>query len=412
MVPKVLITRVVEGEAIRQDCGAQSSFLSCDLHHDLAVVLNSPWDVCFEPSSELLYIAMAGQHQIWVHDTRDGVTKSFSGDGFERNLNGPSPLSTSFSQPSGLTLSRDLQEIYIADSESSSIRALELRTGGSKLLAGGDPFFPENLFKFGDQDGIGSEALLQHPLGISCGQDGLIYIADSYNHKIKRLDPFKRQVVTLVGTGNAGFKDGPGRSAQLSEPSGIVQVGTGKFLVADTNNSLIRCLDLNGKEPILQTLELKGVQPPSSKPTSLKRLRRRSSVDTRTIAVQSISSKEGNLKLKISVPQGYHFSKEARSKFEVDVEPEDALVIEPLEGFLSQEGYASLSFKRALVSGAKARVICKVYFCKEDEVCLYQSVTFEVPFESVTEGPNAEASLSTTVKPRSSSGSLQPAFAS
>lgn len=51
-------------------------------------LLNSPWDVCFEPANEIVYIAMAGQHQIWEHNTFDGVTRAFSGDGYERNLNG------------------------------------------------------------------------------------------------------------------------------------------------------------------------------------------------------------------------------------------------------------------------------------------------------------------------------------
>jgi hypothetical protein len=51
-------------------------------------VLNSPWDVCYDPTEETVYIAMAGQHQIWKHIVRDGVTKVISGDGYERNLNG------------------------------------------------------------------------------------------------------------------------------------------------------------------------------------------------------------------------------------------------------------------------------------------------------------------------------------
>ncbi|KAG6466781.1 hypothetical protein ZIOFF_075414 [Zingiber officinale] len=110
-------------------------------------VLNSPWDLCYEPSSEIVYIAMAGQHQIWEYNSSNGVTKAFSGDGYERNLNGSSSKSTSFAQPSGITLAPDLQELYVADSESSSIRAVDLKTGGSRLLAGGDPLFPDNLFR-------------------------------------------------------------------------------------------------------------------------------------------------------------------------------------------------------------------------------------------------------------------------
>ncbi|XP_061371915.1 protein SUPPRESSOR OF QUENCHING 1, chloroplastic isoform X2 [Gastrolobium bilobum] len=181
-----------------------------------AQLLNSPWDVCFHPLKEKIYIAMAGQHQIWEHNLLDAVTRAFSGDGYERNLNGSSSTSTSFAQPSGLSLSQDLMEIYIADSESSSIRAVDLKTGGSRLLAGGDPIFPDNLFKFGDQDGIGSDTRLQHPLGLTSAKDGEIYIADSYNHKIKKLDPTRKRVNTIAGTGKAGFRDGTAVTAQVN----------------------------------------------------------------------------------------------------------------------------------------------------------------------------------------------------
>jgi hypothetical protein len=74
--------------------------------------------------------------------------------------------------------------LYLADSESSSIRRVDLTTGGSKLLAGGDPTFADNLFQFGDKDGVGSKAQLQHPLGLLYAPDGLVYVADSYNHKV------------------------------------------------------------------------------------------------------------------------------------------------------------------------------------------------------------------------------------
>ncbi|XP_020212147.1 protein SUPPRESSOR OF QUENCHING 1, chloroplastic isoform X2 [Cajanus cajan] len=373
-------------------------------------LLNSPWDVCFHPFEEKIYIAMAGQHQIWEHNLLDATTKSFSGDGYERNLNGSSSTSTSFAQPSGLSLSQDLREIYIADSESSSVRAIDLKTGGSRLLAGGDPLFPDNLFKFGDQDGIGSEVLLQHPLGVMCGNDGEIYIADSYNHKIKKLDPTSKRVSTIAGTGKAGFKDGTAVKAQLSEPSGIVEGNQGRLFIADTNNSLIRYLDLYTGESELRTLELKGIQPPKPKSRSFKRLRRRTSADTMPISIDAISSNEGNLFIKILLPNEYHFSKEARSRFSVDIEPEDAVNIDPLDGSLSPEGSATLHFKRSSNSASMGRINCKVYYCKEDEVCLYQSLLFEVPFrEGVSNPAKADVTLAHIVKPKTSTSNiLQP----
>ncbi|KAL7588310.1 hypothetical protein Lser_V15G39866 [Lactuca serriola] len=373
-------------------------------------LLNSPWDVCFEPANQSVYIAMAGQHQIWEHNTLDGVTRAFSGDGYERNLNGSSSSTTSFAQPSGLSLSPDVKEAYIADSESSSIRALNLTTGGSRLVVGGDPVFSDNLFKFGDRDGIGSEVLLQHPLGVLCGKDGQIYVADSYNHKIKKVDPATKKVSTIAGTGKAGFKDGSALSAQLSEPAGIVEADTGRLFIADTNNSLIRYLDLNKEDAEVVTLELKGVRPPAPKSRSPIRLRKRNSADTQTIIIDGGSSNEGDLSLQISVPEGYHFSKEARSKFSVEIEPENAAVFDPLDGNLSADGTAILHFKRSSPSPTMGRVNCKVlvYYCKEDEVCLYQSLVFEVPFKEVTpENTPQEIKLPFLVKPKSSQGNLQ-----
>ncbi|KAK3151437.1 hypothetical protein QOZ80_3AG0245870 [Eleusine coracana subsp. coracana] len=370
-------------------------------------VLNSPWDVSYDPSEETIYIPMAGQHQIWVHNVRDGVTKVFSGDGYERNLNGSSAMRTSFAQPSGISLAPELQELFIADSESSSIRAVNLKTGGSRLLAGGDPVFPENLFRFGDFDGIGSDALLQHPLGVVYASDNQIYVADSYNHKIKRLDPVTRKVTTVVGTGRAGYKDGPGLSAQLSEPAGIVEVGEGKLLVADTNNNTIRYITLSEKGAEVKTLDLIGVQPPSPKPKALKRLRRRLSVDTDVVNVDGGSSAEGFLSLAITVPDGYHFSKEACSKFDVESEPANAIEIEPENGFLNSEGMASLKFKRMTSSPLSGRINCKVYYCKEDEVCLYQSVAFDVKFGEAAETSPTQITLSYSVAPRDNSGATQ-----
>ncbi|CAF1727856.1 unnamed protein product [Brassica napus] len=341
-------------------------------------LLNSPWDICYEPVKEKVYVAMAGQHQIWEYNVLDGVTKVFSGNGYERNLNGSTPQTISFAQPSGISLGPDLKEAYIADSESSSIRALDLQTGGSRLLAGGDPYFSENLFKFGDNDGVGAEVLLQHPLGVLCAKDGQIYLADSYNHKIKKLDPVTKRVVTIAGTGKAGFKDGKVMVAQLSEPAGLALTENGRLFVADTNNSLIRYIDLNNKEDVeIRTLELKGVQPPMPKAKSLKRLRKRASADTKIVTVDAVTSREGDLNLKILLPDGYHFSKEAPSKFVVDVEPEDAVTVDPLEGLLGPEGSTVLHYRQSSTSASIGKISCKVFYCKEDEVCLYQSVQFE-----------------------------------
>ncbi|RVW97813.1 Protein suppressor of QUENCHING 1, chloroplastic [Vitis vinifera] len=388
---------------------------------------NRPQGLAYNAKKNLLYVADTENHALREIDFVNETVQTLAGNGTkgsdyqggrkrgklskieEHKLYGFlfNSTSTSFAQPSGISLSPDLKEVYIADSESSSIRALDLKTGGSRLLAGGDTVFSDNLFRFGDHDGVGSEVLLQHPLGVSCGKDGQIYVADSYNHKIKKLDPATGRVSTLAGTGKAGFKDGRALAAQLSEPSGIVEVENGVLFIADTNNSVIRYLDLKKKEADLVTLELKGVQPPIPKSRSLKRLRRRSSADTQTITADGTSSNEGNLYIRISVPEGYHFSKEAQSKFSIETEPETTMVIAPLDGILSPGGFATLHFRRSSPSAFMARVNCKVYYCKEDEVCLYQSVAFEVPFRDAIPGSSpADISLDYAVKPKTPTNSL------
>ncbi|KAG6467384.1 hypothetical protein ZIOFF_074789 [Zingiber officinale] len=191
----------------------------------------------------------------------------------------------------------------------------------------------------------------------------------------------------------------------LSEPSGIVETGQGKLLIADTNNNFIRYIDLNEKDPVVHALELRGVQPPSSKSKLPKRLRRRLSADTDIIKIDGGTSTEGIFNLSVLVPEGYHFSKEARSKFDVETDPTNAINIEPVTGNLSPEGSASLKFRRNSPSAVMGRINCKIYYCKEDEVCLYQSVAFDVSFREELESTPQVVKISYTVTPKSRSGS-------
>ena len=179
-------------------------------------------DVVLDNERGQLYIAMAGTHQIWAYSLeRGGKAFALAGNGAERNLNGSRLSSVSFAQPSGLSLVENT--LVIADSESSSIRAIDLDqvcfhtrplscvptlVGGWVVvkkkkktaacmsflqnkafgIAGGDPIFADNLFRFGDHDGTGSSALLQHPLAALTLSSDTALIADSYNHKIKRVN--------------------------------------------------------------------------------------------------------------------------------------------------------------------------------------------------------------------------------
>lgn len=200
------------------------------------VALNSPWDL--ELLGHKLYVAMAGSHQLWRMDLSSGVIGPWAGSGRE-GINGGGLTSATLAQPSGLAT--DGEWMYFADSEASAIRAAGLDVDGRvRRLVG------TGLFEFGDLDGVGDRARLQHPLGVAYNPaDGLLYVADTYNGKIKTVDPTDRRVRTLVGGEEDGWRDGA--DALFYEPGGL-DVIDGLLYVADTNNHAVRVVDLATRE--------------------------------------------------------------------------------------------------------------------------------------------------------------------
>lgn len=196
------------------------------------VALNSPWALALRDNT--LYVAMAGFHQIWAMDLNAGTIGPFAGTGHEGLEDGPRDEAW-FAQPSGLALGPN--ELYVADAETSAIRAVELGPGGMVRTIVG-----QGLFEFGDVDGVGDQVRLQHSLGIAWYDDVLL-VADSYNNKIKKVFPRTRVAETFLGDGQPGAQDGVALSARFREPSGL-SVADGRLYIADTNNNVIRVADL------------------------------------------------------------------------------------------------------------------------------------------------------------------------
>ncbi len=211
----------------------------------LSTGLRSPWDLALDGVN--LYIAMAGSHQIWRLNLASDLIEPYAGNRWEEKSDGPR-LDASFAQPSGLAIAGG--SLYVADSESNIIRRIDLKRETVETLVGGD------LFEFGDKDGIGDKVRLQHPLGVLAFEDQIL-IADTYNHRIKSLDPVRRSVSTVIGTGRSGQTDG--RLAAFYEPGGL-SAANGRIYVADTNNHAIRVFDPLKRE--VSTLRIAGLKPP------------------------------------------------------------------------------------------------------------------------------------------------------
>lgn len=194
--------------------------------------LNSPWDLC--RAGDSLFIAMAGSHQVWRMELTTGRLSLFAGDGREALKDGP-PREAHLAQPSGLA--SDGEGLWWVDSESSSLRSAPLSGAGETRTWVG-----EGLFEFGDVDGDSRKARLQHPLGVAC-REGLVYVADSYNHRIKVLDPETGVIRRLSGSGEPGLNDNEDpEQVCFWEPGGL-DAAEDRLYVADTNNCVVRMVD-------------------------------------------------------------------------------------------------------------------------------------------------------------------------
>lgn len=215
--------------------------------------LASPWDVAMGADNRRVYIAMAGLHQLWELELNDMVARAIAGSGVENSVDGWAP-DAALAQPSGIALSGDGTRLYFADSESSSVKVLDLGTNTVSTIIGHvvEGIEQDGLFTFGDVDGTFPDARLQHPLGVAVmptAQGERVLVADTYNDKIKLVDPAKRSVATWIG-GPAG--DASAGSLHLDEPGGVDFAkdasGRGWVFVADTNDHRIVMIDAATKE--------------------------------------------------------------------------------------------------------------------------------------------------------------------
>ncbi len=213
--------------------------------------LNSPWDLSIHDG--ILYIAMAGPHQLWSLPLEGDTIGVFAGNGREHIADGPR-MAAELAQPSGIT--HDGETLYWVDSEGSAVRRMPLGGIDQRVTTLAGPHdVGSALFDFGDVDGSGDVVRLQHPLGI-LHHDGRLYVADTYNHKIKRVNPQTGETSTWLGTGAAGDALEP---VQLNEPAGLAYAD-GRIFVADTNNH--RLLSVTLKTGEVAQFSVEGLTPP------------------------------------------------------------------------------------------------------------------------------------------------------
>ena len=186
--------------------------------------LRSPWGLALW--RDRLAITMAGSHQLWTLtlDGRD-MLEPLAGSGAEDITDGRAERAL-LAQPTGLAT--DEERLFFTDSESSAVRVV-----GGDSAPRVDTLVGTGLFDYGDRDGTGDEALLQHAEDLAW-MGGRLYVTDTYNDKLKVLDPLSRLCRALPG--------GAGSGEALSGPAGV-SASRGCLWVADTDAHRIVAVD-------------------------------------------------------------------------------------------------------------------------------------------------------------------------
>lgn len=367
-----------------------------------ATSLNSPWDVYVLDG--VLYIAMAGPHQIWSHQLGSTSIQPYAGNGREDIGNG-SLKDARLAQPSGIT--SDGKSLFVVDSEGSAVRQISTEpgndlsnpTGDVETLAGTSNL-PNGraLFEFGDRDGTGDKARLQHPLGIVY-YDGKLIVADTYNHKLKLIDPETKKCETWLGTGKSGTQLDP---VQFAEPAGLTIAGK-TLIVADTNNHRILAVDLESKQASEFTIA--GLTPPVIPEESAA-----DEVDTDGSATTAKTLKvkpgvEAKVEIGFELPEGYKLNDQIPVKYSWIAEPDQTLIAaEHLVKRKTAEvtdGKITLQAPSAAKAGKTALTLVLSYgYCREGTggVCKVGTSTWKIPVEASKDAKSESLSLTVTPK--------------
>ncbi len=190
-------------------------------------------------------IAADSSGTVYVADTGNASVRKISAAGVVTTLAGTSGAKGStdatgsaarFSAPAGVAVD-GAGNVYVVDSEASTLR--KITTGGEVTTLAG------RAFANGFTDGNGTSARFSVPYDVTVDVSGNLYVIDRNNHAIRKVTP-AGVVTTLAGSGSMGYANGNGRAALFKFPSGLAVDASGFVYVADTDNQVIRKIDPTG----------------------------------------------------------------------------------------------------------------------------------------------------------------------
>ena len=343
--------------------------------------LASPWDV-LEVRGQL-YISMAGIHQLWALDVATGTIGVFAGTSREGIDDGPRREMATLAQPSGITT--DGEYLYWVDPESSSLRQVRIQGEAEvQTLVG------TGLFDYGAEDGRGTKASLQHAQGVTY-DDGALYIADTYNHRLRVYDITSKEVGTSVGS-ERGWADGTAGLAKLDEPAGL-SAADGKLYIADTNNHLVRVFEIATGQ--LSTLTFRNLAAITTAGAGR--------VTKVELPAVTVSPGATNLRISLKTPEEFHLNGLAPSKLELTSASPAVLGLgERTLEWSTDEASVTIPVPVALTEGSTTlTAVASVYYCRtgEEALCFIGQFELVLPVTVSASSTNGELALSYELPP-------------